>query len=408
MTEVLIIGAGLTGLFASILAANRGASVTLAAQGRGGLELSHGCIDIWGRTTPSRALVRLRNNHPYHLADVKSLYAALDIMLDVTREAEYPLSGNLKRNFQLPTATGTVHPTSYAPLPLSQGDLGIETSITLAKLNYFRDFHPHMAATNMRRAGISIKGVIELPILNTPIRRDAYATDIARFFDDAIWRKETARLWKPRLAGIHRLGLPAVLGLHHPMKVLIDMQEQLGVSLFEIPTLPPSIPGLRLERILRQKALHLGIFFIEGSQAVGHIVKKSKSRRVSGVTLQTAGGPRLHKADVVILATGGVLNGGLISRQDGRFQESVFDLPVSYNENRAVWTTLSPFDSQPYATYGLPVNDRMQPLNANGVAIYENLFAAGGLLAGAERAMERSRQGIDLATAYRAIEVALG
>jgi glycerol-3-phosphate dehydrogenase subunit B len=329
-------------------------------------------------------------------------------MLDVTREAEYPLSGNLKRNFQLPTATGTVHPTSYAPLQLSQGDLGIESSITLGKLEYFRDFYPHMAAANLRRAGIAIRGVIELPIPNAPTRRDAYATDIARLFDDVLWRKETARIWKPRLAGIHRLGLPAVLGLYHPMEALNDMQEQLGVSLFEIPILPPSIPGLRLERILRQKALQIGVFFIEGSQAVGQIVKKSKRRRVSGVTLQTAGGPRLHKADVVILATGGVLNGGLVSLQDGRFQESVFDLPVSYIENRAAWTTLSPFDSQPYATYGLAVNDRMQPLNANGVAIFENLFAAGGLLAGADRAMERSRQGIDLATAYRAIEVALG
>jgi glycerol-3-phosphate dehydrogenase subunit B len=408
MTEILIIGAGLTGLFASILAATRGASVTLVAQGRGGLALSHGCIDIWGRTTPSRALVRLRNNHPYRLADTKSLYAALDIMLDIAREAEYPLSGNLKRNFQLTTATGTVHPTSYAPLPLSQGDLGIESSITLAKLEHFRDFYPHLAATNLRRAGIAIRGVIELPIPNVPTRRDAYSTDIARLFDDANWRKETARLWKPRLTGIYRLGLPAVLGLHNPIKVLNNMQEQLGVTLFEIPTLPPSIPGLRLERILRQKASQVGVFFIEGSQAVGQFAKRSKRRRVSGATLQTAGGARLHKADIVLLATGGVLNGGLASLQDGRFQEAVFDLPVSYNENRAAWTTLTPFDAQPYATYGLLVNDRMQPLNANGIVIAENLFIAGGLLAGADRTMERSRQGIDLATAYRAIEVALG
>ena len=104
MTEVLIIGAGLTGLFASILAADRGASVTLVAQGRGGLVLSHGCIDIWGRSAPSRALGRLRKSHPYHLANVKSLHAALEIMLELTREAEYPLSGSLRRNLQLPTA----------------------------------------------------------------------------------------------------------------------------------------------------------------------------------------------------------------------------------------------------------------------------------------------------------------
>ncbi len=407
MTEVLIIGAGLTGLFASILAADRGASVTLVAQGRGGLALSHGCIDIWGRKTPSRALVRLRKSHPYHLANVRSLQAALEILLELTREAEYPLSGSLGRNLQLPTATGAVHPTSYAPVPLAQGDLSNETSITFAKLEYFRDFYPHMAAANLRRAGIAVEGVIELPIPNSPLQRDAYATDIARLFDDSIWRRETARLWKPRLAGIRRLGLPAVLGLRQPMQALNDMQELLGVSLFEIPTLPPSVPGLRLERILRQKALHVGVVFVEGSQAVGQIAKRAKRRQVSGAILQTAGGPRECKADVVLLATGGVLHGGLISRQDGRFQESVFDLPVSHNQNRAKWTTVLPLDAQPYSVYGLTVSDRMQPLSVDGKPIFDNLFAAGGLLAGADRGMEGSRQGIDLATAYRAIEAAL-
>jgi glycerol-3-phosphate dehydrogenase subunit B len=49
----------------------------------------------------------------------------------------------------------------------------------------------------------------------------------------------------------------------------------------------------------------------------------------------------------------------------------------------------------------------MQPLNVDGKPIFDNLFAAGGLLAGADRGMEGSRQGIDLATAYRAIEAAL-
>jgi anaerobic glycerol-3-phosphate dehydrogenase len=40
--------------------------------------------------------------------------------------------------------------------------------------------------------------------------------------------------------------------------------------------------------------------------------------------------------------------------------------------------------------------------------MFENLLAIGGVLAGADRAHEGSRQGIDIATAYRAIEVLLG
>jgi glycerol-3-phosphate dehydrogenase subunit B len=49
----------------------------------------------------------------------------------------------------------------------------------------------------------------------------------------------------------------------------------------------------------------------------------------------------------------------------------------------------------------------MRPLGADGAPLLQNLFAAGGLLAGARRAEEGSRQGIGLATAWRAVESAL-
>jgi glycerol-3-phosphate dehydrogenase subunit B len=123
--------------------------------------------------------------------------------------------------------------------------------------------------------------------------------------------------------------------------------------------------------------------------------------------LQTAGGPRLYAADVVLLATGGVLHGGLIHRQDGHVQESVFDLPVHYETGRVHWTSHSPIQIQPFSHFGLHVDDCMQPLGTDGCVLFENLFAAGGLIAGADRAIEGSRQGIDLATAFRAVEVAL-
>jgi glycerol-3-phosphate dehydrogenase subunit B len=48
----------------------------------------------------------------------------------------------------------------------------------------------------------------------------------------------------------------------------------------------------------------------------------------------------------------------------------------------------------------------MQPVDQQGRAYFENLFACGGLLGGADRRRERSRQGIDLVTAYAALESA--
>jgi glycerol-3-phosphate dehydrogenase subunit B len=102
------------------------------------------------------------------------------------------------------------------------------------------------------------------------------------------------------------------------------------------------------------------------------------------------------------------MHGGLIFQQNGRVRESVLDLPVIYDEGRKHWTASSPTETQPYANYGLRVNEQLQPLGADGLPIYKNLFCAGGLIAGADRSDEGSRQGIDIATAYRAIEAALG
>jgi glycerol-3-phosphate dehydrogenase subunit B len=109
----------------------------------------------------------------------------------------------------------------------------------------------------------------------------------------------------------------------------------------------------------------------------------------------------------VILATGGVLHGGLLARQDGRVQESVFDLPLTFSAERAGWATATPLGPQPYELFGLDVGTDMRPLGGDGEPMFENLFAAGGILAGADRTAEGSRQGIGLATGLRAVEAAL-
>jgi glycerol-3-phosphate dehydrogenase subunit B len=408
MTEIVIVGAGLTGLFSSILAADRGAKVTLVARGRGGLTLSHGCVDVWARSTPSRALSRLRRSHPYQLAGTRSLQAGLEFLQDLCDQADLPYTGTISRNLRLPTALGTIHTTALAPNSLALGNLTDDTSILIAGVDGFRDFYPELVAANLHKAGISTDDAIYLPLPLSTARRDRYAMDLARSFDDPQFRDEVARIWKPRISGIKRLGIPAILGFNKSQLAHEELQEKLGITLFEIPTLAPSLPGLRLERLLRRKAMEMGVFVIEGSKALGRVDGSTASARVSGVVLHTAGGSRTLPADIVLLATGGVLHGGLVFQQNGQVRESVLDLPVIYEEGRKHWTSSSPLETQPYASYGLRVNEQLHPLGADGLPIYKNLFAVGGLIAAADRSSEGSRQGIDIATAYRAVEVALG
>jgi glycerol-3-phosphate dehydrogenase subunit B len=407
MTDVLIVGAGLTGLFAAAHAARRGASVTLISQGRGGLGVGHGCIDIWAAGVLERALPHLPDNHPFRRAGLDSLRSALRELDAILSASGLRLSGSLARNLLLPTPAGHLRPTAFALSSMAQADPLPGETFSLASPQDFRDFSLPLAERNLRRHDAPPASVLHLPVVGAPAHRDAYATDLARCLDDASSRAETLRAWKPRLLGVRRLGLPAILGLRSNPIVMAEIEDRLGVQAFEIATLPPSVPGLRIEAALRADAQRHGALIVEGPRAVGRIAGAGEPRRADGVVAHTAGGPRLFHADRVLLATGGVLHGGLVTLPTGRVQESVFDLPVIHNTDRQAWTDPQTAHRQTYATFGVAVDASMRPRAIDGGPVLENLYAAGGILAGADRTAEGSRQGIDLATAFRAVEAAL-
>ncbi len=407
MTHLIIVGGGLTGLFASIVAADRGAKVTTVFRGRGGLSISHGCLDVLDRSTPSRSLPLLPEQHPYQLAGKTHLKDAISKFRDLMLHADYPFSGKLSKSMPILTALGSIKRTSFAPSGITRGNLNSGGPIVLGNFNGFRDFYPQMIRKQALKSGVKIAKVIDLPLLEPPDRRDAYSTDYALLFEDSGWREEIIRMWRPLLPGVRRLGLPAVLGLLNHYEIHEELEDSLGIEIFEIPTLPPSVPGLRIERILLRKAQALGARLIEGVGVIGRVDGQSRGKRVSGVALHSTGRTIQLDADVVLLATGGILNGGLVAQQDHRIRESVFDLPVLHPNNRSDWVGLSLFHRQAYASAGVRVNSHMQPLGLDEKPMFKNLYAAGGLLAGSDRSLEGSRQGIDLATAYCAVNEAL-
>jgi glycerol-3-phosphate dehydrogenase subunit B len=53
-----------------------------------------------------------------------------------------------------------------------------------------------------------------------------------------------------RLGKAAWVGFPAVLGIQHVMQVKRELERILALPVFEIPTMPSSIPGIRLNRLL--------------------------------------------------------------------------------------------------------------------------------------------------------------
>jgi glycerol-3-phosphate dehydrogenase subunit B len=410
--DVIVIGAGLAGLFAGALAARAGARTLVAARGQGGLPLGPGCVDIWGYSRDAQGArhivqdpgaglsARLAPEHPLRLAGGEAVTAGLAAFQALCAEAGYPLAGSLDRNHLLPTALGTARPTCLAPESFLAGDLRDPSPIILADLRGFRDFHAPHAAANLRRAGHAARAVaLDLP--RWPARRAAFATDLARRLDVPAYRAEAADLWRPHLAGAARLGLPAILGLSADQWAWRDLSERLGLALFEIPTVPPSVPGLRLFNVLQDTLEAAGGRLILGPEVSGWV----EAGAVRGVILHSAGGPRRYAAPRLILATGGFRHGGLDAPAPGVARETVLDLPVLTEPD---WYAPLYWDPHPYARFGVRVNTAMQPVDAEGRVLHANVHAIGGLLAGADRHDEGCREGVDLATAWAAVQAAFG
>jgi glycerol-3-phosphate dehydrogenase subunit B len=102
------------------------------------------------------------------------------------------------------------------------------------------------------------------------------------------------------------------------------------------------------------------------------------------------------------------LGGGFQSDHHGRFWETIFNLPLSVPQDRSQWFRplfMDP-EGQPVFRGGVTVNGQFQPLDGRGGVVYRNLWAAGGLLAGADSLQEHSREGIALATGVAAGDLA--
>jgi len=407
MTRIAVIGGGLSGLLAAYFAAQRGAEVALVAFGQGGLSLSHGGIELWGSATPSRSIARLSPPHPYALAGDPALRAGLDVLRELMKQAGISLHGSISSHHHLLSAAGLTRQVTLYPPGAAVIDQMKGSPIAIAALPGLRDYYPELIAYNMRNSGLMLSTIIELPLIDLPTARTVYALDLARHFENPSWRKEAIRAWKPKLTGVNRLILPACLGIQNSAKIRNELETELGVSTYELALLPPTVPGLRQQVVLHRALENLGVRRIEGARAIGRFDGASGGRRTAGVVLETAGAMRILDANAVILATGGVLHGGLEGLQNDAYREPVFQIPLQHKASRDERVSASPFQQQPYALAGVLVNSLMQPLGADRKPFLDNLYAVGGLIASADRTNEGSRQGIDIATAYKAVESAL-
>lgn len=400
MDDVIVIGAGWSGLAAAIFAHEQGLKVRLIAQGIGTIIVTPGWISVWESVATELlpAVQRLTTTvptHPYSLAGVEALQAGIEMFRRFTEKIDLPYVGDLSHNLSQPTALGT---RQYPALVASGYHAEVGANPLYVGFDGWRDFYPALSGGR----GLSV------PLPQSARPWDFTPTDLARSFDDAAYRQLVARAIRPRLDGATSVGFPAVLGLEEPRLAVRDLSAQLGVPVFEMPTLPPSVPGTRLFNKARRYFLDQRVRMVVGHPVVRGIVEDG---RAVGVEVGAAGKPQSFRAKSIILATGGLYGGGLFSDDRGKIWEPLFDLDVSYEPDQTKWFSRTLLDATGHAVhhFGLRVNAAMQPLNLAGEVAVQGLYCVGHVIAqpthpDAPIPTECS-EGVALATAYKAVQM---
>jgi glycerol-3-phosphate dehydrogenase subunit B len=413
--DVVVIGVGLAGLTAALRLAEEGLRVLVVAKGVGGTHLAPATIDVLGYAdgpveSPAGALpefVAAHPEHPYRHISVELIRSSLEWFGQRVGELGY--KGRLEENFLLPTAVGVAKPTALVPQTMAAGDLRAGGRFVFVGLRGLKDFYPAYLADNLVRVALPSRGSVSARAveLEPPlgVERDVSSVAFARRFEQAEFRDLVVRELERHLGQGEIVGFPAVLGLRRAREVWQGLETGLGRPVFEVPTLPPSVGGIRLFESMNAALRRKGARVVVGTTVAG---AELDGKSLDGVVTQTAGRPRTYRARSFVLATGGFASGAIQLDSRGRVHETVFDLPlVGIPASGAPRFGPGYFDEHPIARVGLAVDEELRPVDAEGAPAFENLHAAGATLAGAAPWREASGNGLSLATGYAAASAIL-
>jgi glycerol-3-phosphate dehydrogenase subunit B len=409
--DTIVIGAGLAGLTAALRLGEQGQRVMIVARGVGATHLAPATIDVLGYLGDTRvdapadelaALVASSPDHPYARVSAGQLAAALAWF--GARAEALGYAGGLDANLLLPTALGVPKPSALVPRSMAGGDLRAGGRFVFVGFKGFKDFHPALLAGNLHRARLPLPveaRALELELPAGP-RGDLSGRVIAGRFDAENMTDWLVGALEGRIEPDECIGVPAVLGLRRGDETWEALQQRVGRTVFEVATLPPSVPGIRLFDSMTSALRAGGARVVLGVRAVGAHVTGD---RIESLDVANATGTVSHPVGAVVLATGGFASGGLELDSFGVTRETVFDLPlIGVPDGDRVRFAPGYFDAQPLATAGVATDAQMRPIDRKGNPVYTNLHAAGAIIGGATPWKEKSGTGISVATGYAAAE----
>jgi glycerol-3-phosphate dehydrogenase subunit B len=402
--DLIVIGMGLSGLMAAKTAAEAKQKVLIIGKGMGSLCLFSNTIDVLGLLPKT---MRIRDGlsqwmkdhpeHPYGKVGLEKIEEALS-SFNSFFPPPYAFQSKNETNSLIPTGAGTLRPTYLIPSTMMKGITLKEKKTLIIGFKGYKDFYAYRLVDLFKCRGITLS-------LPKGPQAEISATAIARWMEQPTFREFIGTEVKKQIKDEVSVGFPAVLGINDPMGVRKDLEKRIGASIFEIPVLPPSIPGVRIFNQFKARLLQKGVTFL-----LGYSVSKVFLRRKRCETIEVFHPPiaNSYSADRYILATGRFMGGGLKADWE-RIYEPLFDLPVYQPPTRQEWFQKAFFNAQPHPIHqsGILTDLSFRPIDEKGEVILENVWVAGTMLAHHHCIDEKSREGIEIATGYMAAKQAM-
>ena len=412
--DVAIIGAGMAGMAAALFAAERGLSCIQIGSG-GGILFASGLLDLlavqpvvghrlW--QSPYEALAALAHEQPGHpLARVEpdAVHTAFETFVAALGSAGMPYAPLGERNSHVITSIGTVKTSYGVPLTMVAGVAALAQRLPCLLVDFrgLREFSARQMVETLADAWPALRHQrIEFPGFEAV--PEVYAVHLARALENRETRERTIALIKPLLGDARAVGLPALLGLSRSSEVHAAFEAGLGLPVFEIPTMPTSVPGLRLLGALEAVMSARGVT----RRPLSSVRSLSFDGSTALLQLEGAPGGERIEAGAVVLATGRFSGRGLnADRQSVR--ESILGLPVQQPPTREAWHQRDFLDPAGHAINraGLKTDEAWRPLDTSGKPAWANLYAIGSILAEQDWMRAKCGSGLAIATAWAAIDV---
>ncbi len=404
----IIIGGGLTGLSCGIRLAEAGRKCAIISSGQSAIHFFSGSLDLLSAigddavSQPLAAMKLLPEDHPYKRVGIENCARLAEESQALLERAKLKFRGTAQQNHYVMTPMGGMKPTWLTLDDFTTFENGEDFPWKKAKIMNFKgflDFHTLFVKDGLAKMGVSAD-IHDIAMKEfEAIRRnpsEMRSSNIAKVFDQGDALNEFAAKVNELSHDTEVVILPAVFGLFEN-DVARQLKSMIEKPLLLLPAIPPSVPGIRSQILLRKRFEELGGLYFLGDHVNDGIIEGNQLKEIH----TTNHGDIKMEADQFILATGSFYSKGLVATPD-KIYEPIFGLDIDASDKREDWFDEKVFNNQPFMQYGVKADDDFRAtINGNPI---DNLFVAGSVLGGANALKEGSGAGISLLTSLYVAE----